>query len=178
MQPLAHEVGRKSSSPTRFLNRRSSIATSSRQSMPSILKVDSACSSQTVQVVVDRASAAPLLASRLDCSGRRPSSGEAGSLLLHVLEPLLEQADDVLVVEGVVDMAAVAARTHQAHAAQQPELVGHRRLGEAEHARRGRGRSSSARASASRMRTRVSIAEHLEGFGQGAMAEASSERLP
>ena len=34
--------------PGRFLKRRSIIATSSRQSMPSILKVDSACSSQTV----------------------------------------------------------------------------------------------------------------------------------
>jgi len=42
----------KSSRPGRFLNRRSIIATSSRQSIPSILKVDSACSSQTAQVVM------------------------------------------------------------------------------------------------------------------------------
>ena len=39
----------KPSRPATFLKRRSSMATSSRQSIPSILKVDSACSSQVAQ---------------------------------------------------------------------------------------------------------------------------------
>ena len=42
-----------------------------------------------------------------------------------MLEPLLEEADDVLIVEGVEDRLAVAARTHQPHVAQQPQLVRH-----------------------------------------------------
>ncbi len=40
-----------------------------------------------------------------------------------MLEPLREQAVDVVIVEGVVDVPAVAARFHKAHAAQQPELM-------------------------------------------------------
>ena len=74
--------------------------------MPSILKVDSACSSQTVQVVVTRVSP----------RGDVP--------FLDVLQPLLEEPDDVLVVEGVEDHAAVAARPDEPHAAQQAQLVG------------------------------------------------------
>src|SRR5215510_7015152 len=98
----------KSSRPGRFLNRRSINATSSRQSMPSILNVDSACSSQTVQVVV------------ISGLGARGLSRRA---LLDVLESLLKQAHDVLVVERVVHEPAVAARTNQTHPAQEPQLV-------------------------------------------------------
>jgi hypothetical protein len=72
------------SRPGRFLKRRSISATSSRQSMPSILKVDSACSSQTVQVLIS------------------PSFDTRSSPC--------EEADDVLIVEGVVDVAASAPR--------------------------------------------------------------------
>src|SRR6185436_9169153 len=39
--------------------------------------------------------------------------------LLDVLQALLEQADDVLIVEGVEDHAAVAARSDESHAAKQ-----------------------------------------------------------
>ena len=52
--------------------------------------------------------------------------------LLDVLEPLLEEADDVLVVERVVDQAAVPARAHQPHVPEETQLVGHRRFGEVE----------------------------------------------
>src|SRR6476646_4634190 len=52
--------------------------------------------------------------------------------LLDVLEPLLEEADDVLVVERVVDQTAVPARAHQPHVPEETQLVGHRRFGEVE----------------------------------------------
>ena len=47
-----------------------------------------------------------------------------------MFEPLLEQSDDVLIVEGVVDRLAVAALAHQAHVAEQAQLVRHSRFGE------------------------------------------------
>ena len=65
--------------------------------MPSILKVDSACSSQTVQVACGRG------------SRRRGYAVGRWRALLDVLEPLLEQADDVLVVERVEDIGRRAA---------------------------------------------------------------------
>jgi hypothetical protein len=49
-----------------------------------------------------------------------------------VLEPLLEEADDVLIVERVEDQAAVSARAHQAHVPKETQLVGYRRFGEVE----------------------------------------------
>ena len=85
-------------------SRRSRMATSSWQSIPSTLKTDSAWTSQTVQVV--------------SCI----------AALLHVPQALLEQADDVLVVERVVDLPPSAPRAHEAHAAQQPQLVRDGRL--------------------------------------------------
>ncbi len=102
------------STPASVLKRRSMSATSSRQSIPSTLKVDSACSSQTAQVAMRQVA--------------RPSA----AALLHVLEPLLEQADDVLIVEGVVDRLAVAARPDQAHVAEEAQLVRDGRFGQAE----------------------------------------------
>jgi len=52
-----------------------------------------------------------------------------------VFETLLEQLDDVVVVEDVEDLAAVAASADQAHAAQEAELVRDGGLGHPEHAR-------------------------------------------
>ncbi len=49
-----------------------------------------------------------------------------------MLQPLLEQADDVLVVERVKHPAAGAAPAHEPHAAQQPELMRHGRVAQAD----------------------------------------------
>src|SRR5262252_8642674 len=124
-------------------------ATSSRQSMPSIRKVDSACSSQTVHA----ATSAP------------PPQPRHVRSLLDVLEPLREQSDDVLIVERVVDEPAVPPRTDESHAAQQPELMGDGRLADADTRRQLvdaelRARQRIEDADARR------IAEHLEGLGQ------------
>jgi hypothetical protein len=48
---------------------------------------------------------------------------------LHMLDPLLEQPDDVLVVERVEDHPAGAPGAHEAHVPQQPQLVRDGRLG-------------------------------------------------
>ena len=72
--------------------------------MPSILKTDSAWTSQTWQV------------------------GHYAALLGHVPEPLLEEVEDVLVVERVVDAPSLAAPADDAHAAHQAELVRDRGL--------------------------------------------------
>src|SRR5262249_20853504 len=101
--------------PRRCLKRRSMSATSSRQSMPSILKVDSACSSQTVQVAM---SAPPRLRA-----------------FLNVLEALSEQLDDVVIVERVENHLAGAPLTDEAGVRQQPELMRHRRVGQVERGR-------------------------------------------
>ena len=84
-----------------------------------------------------------------------------------MLEPLLEQANDVVIVEGIEDHAAVAARTDETHAAQQTQLVGNGRLAEAEqardvaHAELGAGeRIQDAHARR--------VAQQLEGLGEGA----------
>ena len=82
-----------------------------------------------------------------------------------MLQRLLEDRHDVLIVERIEDDAAVAARADQPHAAQQPQLVRHRRLAEAEH----RGEIADAQLA---MRERVEdahprrIAERAEGVGQ------------
>src|SRR5215467_10168530 len=91
-------------------------ATSSRQSMPSILNVDSACSSQTVHTAT---SASP------------PHPRAVGSLF-DVFEALREEPDDVLVVECVVHESSVPPRAHETHAAQQAQLMGHGRLADAD----------------------------------------------
>ena len=71
----------KCSSPGSVLNRRSRSATSSRQSIPSTLKVDSACSSQIAQVAMatcapERAPAPARIAGR--CAGRRARNKPCG----------------------------------------------------------------------------------------------------
>ena len=77
----------------------------------------------------------------------------------------LKDRHDVLIVEGVEDDAAVTARPDQAHAAQQPQLVRHRRLAQPQH----RGQIADAQLA---MRQRVEdpharrIAERAEGIGQ------------
>ena len=62
--------------------------------------------------------------------GRNPR--RRGGPFLHVLEALLEEADDVVIVRDVVDVLAGAARLHEPHAAQQAELVGDGGLAEPE----------------------------------------------
>ena len=49
-----------------------------------------------------------------------------------MLEPLCEETNDVLIVERVVHQPAVAPRTHQTHAPQQPELMRHGRFAQAQ----------------------------------------------
>ena len=96
----------------------------------------------------------------------RPRAYPQRCLLLHVLESLLEELHDVLVVQGVVDVLAVAARSHQPHAAEQPELVRHGRLRESHH-------FSEVAHRYFRIRERVEdaharrVAQDLEGLGQG-----------
>src|SRR5688500_3641987 len=45
------------------------------------------------------------------------------SRLLHVAESLLEERQDVSVIEGVKDHPAVASRTHDPGASEQPQLM-------------------------------------------------------
>ena len=82
-----------------------------------------------------------------------------------MLEPLLEQLDDVLIVEGVVDVLAVAPRSHQSHDAQQPELVRNRGLRQSENvgevAYRHFGLCERVQDAYPRR-----VAQHLEGLGQ------------
>src|SRR5262249_41910901 len=124
-------------------------ATSSRQSMPSILNVDSACSSQTVHTAT---SAPP------------PRPRGVGSLL-DVLETLREEPDDVLIVERVVHEPPCPPRTDETHAAQQPQLMGDGRLADANV----RGQVVDAEL---RARQRIEnadarrVAEDLEGLGK------------
>ena len=82
------------------------MATSSWQSMPSILKVDSACSSQTVQLAIVI----------------QPAR------FLDVRERLFQQLEDVVIVDRVVHLAPGAAGPDQAHPAQQAQLMRHCRL--------------------------------------------------
>ena len=124
VQPLAHDVGRELLEARQVLEAPLESATSSRQSIPSTLKVDSACSSQTVQVTARTHLVA--------CS--RPG-GVRGRALLHVLEALLEQADDVLVVERVEDHAPARRGADEAHAAEQPQLMGDGRFAQTEQSR-------------------------------------------
>src|SRR5262245_27100413 len=127
----------KSSRPCRCLNRFSIRDTSSRQSIPSTLKVDSACTSQTEHVadlgdISEHSHCVALCDSHgapqpsplrglqavwfgADFLRRRP--------FLDVLEPLLEKANDVLIVEGVEHHSSLPAGANQPHAAKQPQLV-------------------------------------------------------
>jgi hypothetical protein len=87
-------------------------------------------------------------------------------LLLHVLEPLLEETDDVVVVGNVVDVPANAARFHEPHAAEQMQLMGNGGLGESEELREVAHRHLGAGESVEDSHTR-GVAEDLEGLGQG-----------
>ena len=137
------------SSPASRFSRCSRIATSSWQSIPSILKVDSACSSQTVQVLI----AIPAERSASPLAALRSSEREVDAALLRHASRLLS-SQNVLIVDGVVDEPAGAARTDQPHAAQQAQLMRDRRLADADE----RGDVADAQLasrSASRIRTRV-----------------------
>ena len=83
------------------------------------------------------------------------SCRERRTCFLDVLQRLPEERHDVLIVERVEDDAAVAARADQPHAAQQAQLVRHRRLAQAAAPRPRSQTHSSPCESASRMRTRV-----------------------
>src|SRR5437016_14092096 len=64
-------------------------------------------------------------------SVRHQASGSGSRLFFDVLQTLREQLDDVVVVEGVVNEAAVAAGTPEAHGAQPPQMIRHGRLRQA-----------------------------------------------
>ena len=85
---------------------------------------------------------------------------------LDVLEPLLEEADDVVVVGDVVDVPAGAARLHEPHAAQQTQLMGDGGLGESEELREVAHRHLGAGEGVEDPHAR-SVAEDLEGLGEG-----------
>ena len=82
-----------------------------------------------------------------------------------MLEALFEERDDVVIVGDVVDVPAVAARLDQPHAAQQPELMGDGRLGEAEQLGEVADRHLGAGERVEDADAR-GIAEDLERFGQ------------
>jgi hypothetical protein len=90
----------------------------------------------------------------------------AATVLLHVLQTLRKETDDVVVVEAVVDEPALAARANQAQAAEQPELMRHRRFARPEEG----GEIADAQLGP---RKRVEhadardVAQRLEGFGEG-----------
>jgi hypothetical protein len=85
---------------------------------------------------------------------------------LHVLEPLLEEAHDMVVVGDVVDVPAVAARFHEAHPAEQTQLMGDSGLGETEELREVAHRHLGAGEGVEDSHAR-GVAEDLEGLGQG-----------
>ena len=104
--------------------------------------------------------------------------GRCGSFF-DVLQPLFEQAHDVVVVQCVEDLPAVAAGAHEAHAAQEPELMrdgGLRQpedVGEILYTQLGPGERVE-NADAGR------VAEHLERLGErqnGRLAEQPGRRL-
>ena len=82
-----------------------------------------------------------------------------------MLEPLLEQADNVVVVGDVVDVAADAARLHEPHAAQQAQLMGDGGLGESEELREVAHRHLGPGEGVEDAHAR-GVAEDLEGLGQ------------
>lgn len=105
---------------------------------------------------------------------RHPRLRRGGArALLDVLQPLLEQPDDVVVVGDVVDVFAGTARLHEPHAAQQAKLVGHRGLGQAEELREIADRNLGPREGIENPDP-GRVAQDLEGFGQvgnGALVE-------
>ena len=82
-----------------------------------------------------------------------------------MLQPLREQPDDVVVVEGVEDETSVAARAHEAHAAQQAELMRNSRLGQPEQFRQVADAQLGPRQRVEHPHARH-VAEGLEGFGE------------
>src|SRR6187397_1232954 len=91
----------------------------------------------------------------------------SAAILAHVPQALLEKAEDVLIVERVIDAAPFAAPAHDPLGAHQPELVRDRRLADADtlryvaDAELGFGDQRVNDAKPGR------IAEHAEGFGEG-----------
>ena len=98
------------SSPCSFFRRRSRIATSSWQSIPSILKVDSACSSQTVQLAI---------VVEVACSWTCVSACFSSSRMCWSSTRVVHQASG-------------APRTHEPHAAQEAQLVRDGRFADAD----------------------------------------------
>ena len=109
-----------------------------------------------------KAASAGLKAPRHSC----PYASPRGWLLLHVLEPLLEKADDVVIVGDVVDVPAGAARFHEPHAAEQTQLMGDGGLGESEKLREVAHRHLGAGEGVEDPHT-GGVAKDLEGLGQG-----------
>ena len=83
-----------------------------------------------------------------------------------MLEPLIEEADDVVVVGDVVDVAAGAARLHEPHATQQSQLMGDGGLGEPEEVGEVADRHLGPGEGVEDPDPR-GVAEDLEGLGQG-----------
>ena len=84
---------------------------------------------------------------------------------LNVLEPLLEEGDDVVIVGDVVDVLAGAPRFHEPPATQQPELVGHRGLRQPEQLRQVAHRDLAVGERIEHANPR-DIAQHFECLGQ------------
>jgi hypothetical protein len=94
-----------------------------------------------------------------------------------VLQPLLEQSDDMVVVEGVEDQLTGAAGPNESHAAEETKLVRHcgftqsQQLRDVAHAEFG-SRDGVQDADARR------VAEHSKGLGQRADGLVVEEVLP
>lgn len=80
-----------------------------------------------------------------------------------MLQPLGEQADDVLIVEGVEDLSSRATRTHEPQAAQQAQLMRDGGLREVHPARKVLDAEFGAREGVEDPDAR-GVAEHAEGF--------------
>ena len=100
-----------------------------------------------------------------------------GRFFLDVFEPLLEEADDVVVVGDVVDVAADPARFHEPHAAQQAQLMGDRGLGESQEAGEVADRHLGPGEGVENAHAR-GVAEHLEGLGQRGDGRLVEEARP
>src|SRR5262245_13874417 len=100
--------------PGSVFRRRSRIATSLAQSIPSTRNAVSVCVAQTSQVrLVDEAA-------MMSGSARGHGFGQRGhGRFLHVAQRLGEQVLDVMVVQCVEDHAAAAARPYDAEAAEE-----------------------------------------------------------
>jgi len=99
------------------------------------------------------------------------------AFLFHVLEPLLEQPDDVLVVERIEHHAAGAPGAHDAHAAQEAQLMRDGGLAEAEQTRQIADAQLGTGQGVEHPHAR-GVAEQLEGVGERRRGRVGQQTPP